>query len=152
MSKVPELYLKKIEEIAGRRMTAGELIESVARALSDMTDKLLNPISSMMQGYRFPKAHRSAFEFISDAIKALGECCQNRGDEVMYEVHKDKMNEVLQEVTKICEGLNSKDLGQSLGFKCIHDYANKTNELRGVWQMDWVLVLNPRSLNMQEKE
>lgn len=143
MSKVPELYLKKIEEIAGHKMTAGDLIKSVDRALSDMTDKLYNPISSMMQGCEFPKGHSAVFEFISDAIKALGEYCLNHGDEVMYEVHKDKMNEVLQEVIKIREGLDSKDLGQSLGFKCMHDYANKTHELHEVWRKDWELILSP---------
>lgn len=145
MSKVPELYLKKIEDTAGRKMTAGDLIKAVDIALFDMQDKLLNPISSMMQGYKFPNSHSSVFEFISDAIKALGECCQNRGDEVMYEVHKDKMNEVLQKVTKIREGLDSKDLGHSLGFTCIHDYANETIDLYKVWQKDWELIFNPNN-------
>lgn len=143
MSKVPELYLRKIEEIADHRMTAAELIKAVDRAFIDVTDKLFNPISSMMQGYKFPTDHGHVFEFISDAIRALGECCRNRGDEQMYEAHKDKMNEILQEIIKIREGLDSKDLGQSLGLKCMHDYANKANELHKAWRQDWELVLNP---------
>lgn len=143
MSKVPELYLKKIEETAGRKMTAGELIKSVDCALGDMWDKLLNPISSTMQGYKFPKSHSHVFEFISDAIKALGECCQNRGDEQMYEAHKDKMNKILESIQMIREGLDAKDLGKSLGFTCIHDFAYKTEELYKAWQKDWELILNP---------
>jgi hypothetical protein len=145
MAKVPELYLKKIEELAERPMYTQDLIKAVDGALGDMWDKLLNPISSMMQGYKFPEAHSHVFEFISDAIKALGERCQNYGDEQMYEAHKDKMNEILEGVQKIREGLDSKVFGQDLGFTCMHDYANKTEELYKAWQKDWELILNPNS-------
>ena len=142
MSKVPELYLKKIEEIAGHRTTAGELIKAIDRALIDMANKLIGPVLATSETEYISQTSKT-FEFISDAIRALGECCQNRDDELMYEAHKDKMNEVLQDVIKIREGLDSKDLGQSLGFMSIYDYATKTEELYKTWQKDWELILSP---------
>ena len=142
MSK-PTPYLDKIKEYTERDdIQLNDLIFTAHNVLCDMSDKFWNPISAAFQGFVFPKKFPEVFGYLKDILLAIDEVLAADPEKTTtYGEQIEDNQDLLKGVDEILQGLNAADLGITQGFKCIHDYAKKTDELRQLIKDTWPEVL-----------
>jgi len=109
-------------------------MQEIYTTLTLVSDVLANPISAMMQGYRFPFGQRNLLEEFSKAVhildnRIINEPNNSEHNAVFAPIWERVNKEIVEPVEKLCTCLSSKDLGTSEGYKCINDYTKKLREL-----------------------